>query len=578
MKKIIFITLAIITLTISTTGILVTKLKNDLNQGNIGITIVDKEDDLEFDNKTENFVKEETLDLYGTYNQNDLLIIDKEIEHELFDEPIKLKQISGLKDKSIENKINKDIENKYLKLINDFHNQYDLKNPNTYMNENANFSNVISLMAYVSGQNSSGEYINQRIGFNYNLINGEEIEFKDLFTKDADIQTIVRSALYKQVEKSQDAYWDEELGKWMQTRWEYNYEIEDCEEITEEYIPYLTENEISKIVQQFVNGEESEFSFTPYDIQIYEPEYCNIKFEDFADMVTIYDKYLTKESLYERDDIGFENILTCSREPLNPETCMYKKTCYESENFFYDITVKKNIYAQPDIEENVLKPNLDKCINIANQKVEEYRELAKNNPDKMYILLLNPTMSLGKGDFIGSPNYSDYEYHNLMSIGYFEKVISGDMTEKENLLYKLMGTYRYQNLGMYMGIYYGVNNVEHSPYHFDSLEENVEFVVFDMLTGNEVTDIKEIFKPEVDYKSIIDNAFKNMYSFKYYYDGEKNIERTDAEIEEIFSRIEYKFDATEIFAFVDGMYEGYRSIQLSDNEIWPYLNLKKFVQ
>lgn len=572
MKKIIFITLAMITLIIGTTGVLVTKLKNDLNQGNIGITIVD--------NKTENIpkeeiVKEKTLDLYGTYNQNDLLIIDKEIKHELFDEPIKLKQISGLKDKSIENKINKDIENKYLKLINDFHNQYDLKNPNTYMNENANFSNVISFMAYVSGQNSNGEYINQRIGFNYNLINGEEIEFKDLFTKDADIQTIVRSALYKQVEKSQDAYWDEELGKWMQTRWEYNYEIEDCEEITEEYIPYLTENEISKIVQQFVNGEESEFSFTPYDIQIYEPEYCNIKFEEFADMVTIYNKYLTKESLYERDDIGFENILTCSREPLNPETCMYKKTCYESENFFYDITVKKNIYAQPDIEENVLKPNLDKCINIANQKVEEYRELAKNNPDKMYILLLNPTMSLGKGNFIGSPNYSDYEYHNLMSIGYFEKVISGDMTEKENLLYKLMGTYRYQNLGMYMGIYYGVNNVEHSPYHFDSLEENVEFVVFDMLTGNEVTDIKEIFKPEVDYKSIIDNAFKNMYSFKYYYDGEKNIERTDAEIEEIFSRIEYKFDATEIFAFVDGTYEGYRSIQLSDNEIWPYLNLQK---
>lgn len=578
MKKIIFITLAIITLIISTTVVLVTKLKSDLEDGKIGITVVDKEYDLGSGNKTENLVKEKTLDLYGTYNQNDLLIIDKEIEHELFDEPIKLKQISGLKDKNVENKINKDIENKYLKLINDFNKDYELNNKNTYMNENANFSNVISFMAYVSGQNSSGEYINQRIGFNYNLINGEEIEFKDLFTKDADVQTIVRSALYKQVEKSQEAYWDEELGKWMQTRWEYNYEIEECEEITEEYIPYLTENEISKIVQQFVNGEDSEFSFTAYDIQIYEPEYCNIKFEDFADMVTIYDKYLTKESLYERDDIGFENILTCSREPLNSETCMYKKTCYESENFFYDITVKKNIYAQPDIEENVLKPNLDKCINIANQKVEEYRELAKNNPDKMYILLLNPTMSLGKGNFIGSPNYSDYEYHNLMSIGYFEKVISGDMTEKENLLYKLMGTYRYQNLGMYMGIYYGVNNVEHSPYHFDSLEENVEFVVFDMLTGNEVTDIKEIFKPEVDYKSIIDNAFKNMYSFKYYYDGEKNIERTDAEIEEIFSRIEYKFDATEIFAFVDGMYEGYRSIQLSDNEIWPYLNLKKFVQ
>ncbi len=575
MKKIIFITLAIITIIIGTTGVLVTRLKSDLKQGNIGITVVDKEDNLESDNKTENISKEKTLDLYGTYNQNDLLIIDKEIENELFEEPIKLKQISGLKDKDVENKINTDIEQKVLEIVEQFYSENDLYDRYIYINENANFANVLSLSGHVSGIDKESKHISKSFGFNYNLIDGEEIEFKDLFVKDADIQTMIRSALYKIVEKNQDAFYDEELGKWMQTRWEYDEETYECYEVTEDYVPYFTDNEIRKIVQKFVNDTEVEFCFTTAQVQVYEPQNCTIKFEDFADMVTIYDKYLTEESLYEDTSIGLENILNCSREVLDIDNCLYKKTSFESDNFIYDITIKENIYEDKTEVAEIINQKINDCINIANKQVEEYRKLAENNPDKMYILLLAPTLSVGRGDFTGNFSYSNEEFHNLLSIGYFEKVISGDIAQKDEFLYKLLGTYRYPNLGMYMDIYHGVNMVMYEDYYFDSVEENVEFRVFDVLTGNEITELKDIFKEDVDYKKVIEDALKEQFAFREYYDGEKYVERTEDEFEELFSRITYEFDANSIYPLTDGKYNEYQSVSLSSREIWPYLNLKK---
>ena len=115
MKKIVFITLTIIVLIVGTTGILVNRLKTDLEKDNVGVTIVDKNVFVDSGNTDEiidkpEILKEKTLDLYGTYDQNDLLIVDKKFEHELLTSTINIKQISGLKDKNIEDKINVDIE------------------------------------------------------------------------------------------------------------------------------------------------------------------------------------------------------------------------------------------------------------------------------------------------------------------------------------------------------------------------------------------------------------------------------------------------------------------------------------
>ena len=50
------------------------------------------------------------------------------------------------------------------------------------------------------------------------------------------------------------------------------------------------------------------------------------------------------------------------------------------------------------------------------------------------------------------------------------------------------------------------------------------------------------------------------------------------ELEELFSRVEYIFDANSIYALIDGKYEPYKTVELSSKEIWPSLKLQKIVE
>ena len=440
------------------------------------------------------------------------------------------------------------------------------------MQENANFSNVISFDLNISYRNNNdGNYSRNIIGFNYNLIDGEVLKFKDLFTKNADIQTIIRDSLYKRMAKS-DAYWDDEKQKWMVNEWRYDEVLEDCIEEKVEYVPALTDYEINKIIKKFVNGSEVEFYFTESFIQITKPENCNIKFEDFADMVVIYDKYLTTESLYERDDIGLENILTCTREPITKELYLYKKTSFETDNFFYDISIKKSYYDDKSETEKIFSSKLNEIIQNANLKVEEYKKIAKENPDKIYFVFMKPTISIGYGYFDEKETWD-----NLGSINYYEKIISGDISKKDELLYKVLGTYRYQNIGMYMDVYSGLNLIEYDGYHIEEpIEENVEFYTFDIITDEKINDISQIFKEGLDYKEIIENALRDDYQFKYYFDDDYNrIEIPEEELEKIFDNAEYKLSATTIYVIIDGKFDSYKGVSLMDEQIWPYLNLKE---
>lgn len=559
MKKIIIVTIIIISLIIGTTAVLI-KIKNDkLSTTNIN------------NNYPEEIVKEKTLDLYGTFNQNDILIMDKTINHDMLEEGVTIKQISGLKNKEVENKINKDIEEKTLKSINEFFIDDNTSYRSAYMQESANFSNVISFSLHLSYSKSNVEYINNRIGFNYNLIDGEEIKFKDLFTKNADIQTIIRDSLYKRMAKS-DAYWDDEKQKWMVNEWRYDESTGDCFEETVEYVPALTDNDINKIINLFTSGTEVEFYFTPTLVHITKPEECIAKFEDFADMVVIYDKYLTNESLYERDDIGLKNILTCSREPITNDLYLYKKTSFETENLFYDISIKKSYYDKKSETAKIFSAKLNEIIQNVNLKVEEYKKIAKDNPDKIYFLFLKPTVSIGAGDFEEKETWD-----NLASIDYYEKIISGDISKKDELLYKVLGTYRYQNIGMYMDVYSGLNLIEYDGYHIEEpIEENVEFYTFDIITDEKINDISQIFKEGLDYKEIIENALRDDYQFKYYFDDDYNrIEIPEEELDKIFENAEYKLSATTIYVIIDGKFDSYKSVSLMDEQIWPYLNLKE---
>jgi hypothetical protein len=147
MKKIIIVTIVIIGLIIGATGSLIKIENNKLNKDNIQSDLEGK-DELVENTQT----KEKTLDLYGTYNQNDLFITDKNISHDLFDKPIQIKEIGGLKNKEIENKINESMEKKILLEIENFLKEYELPYNDVYVYNYSNFSNVISFYCTISGR------------------------------------------------------------------------------------------------------------------------------------------------------------------------------------------------------------------------------------------------------------------------------------------------------------------------------------------------------------------------------------------------------------------------------------------
>ena len=170
MKKLIIFVIVFAMVAIGiTAGLIITK--NDVNN-----------DEMETENKQEiaetaeliNEPKEKTINLYGTYEQNNLKTEEIEYYVESEDKNIKILQIKGLKNKSVENKINNSLKEKAIEAIN--------SNIELY----ANFSNVIS-SAYG----------------NYRLTDGEKIELEDLFTKDTDLRSIVRMALYRDLLQKQ---------------------------------------------------------------------------------------------------------------------------------------------------------------------------------------------------------------------------------------------------------------------------------------------------------------------------------------------------------------------------------------
>ncbi len=85
-----------------------------INHLNNDSTVIEK---LEGDEKQK--IKEKTLDLNGRYDENDIEFKKIKVQYDNVSGEIDVPQIYGLKDKSVENKINDDIKNSIENKIND---------------------------------------------------------------------------------------------------------------------------------------------------------------------------------------------------------------------------------------------------------------------------------------------------------------------------------------------------------------------------------------------------------------------------------------------------------------------------
>ena len=64
--------------------------------------------------------------------------------------------------------------------------------------------------------------------------------------------------------------------------------------------------------------QDKSFYFSPSYVGFYvDGDACHLYFQDIADKVVIYDKFLTNESIFERDDIGPTGVVVCSAEQLS---------------------------------------------------------------------------------------------------------------------------------------------------------------------------------------------------------------------------------------------------------------------
>lgn len=335
------------------------------------ILVMYKRIDIKDDNSEEIAKTEETknnestnekgIDLKGKYNQNDLKIVEKRVTKERVE--ITYFQIDGLKDQKIQDKINKKIE---IEALNGYKENIDLDkvvNASISLYETANFSNILSFSSYSWGKinDDSDDLINVQKGFTYDLNTGNLIKLEDLFTTNAPITEILRkSAYYGFVSNRAEMNLSGDL------------QVNDYGNI---------EEDVADFIEQYKNGKITDFYCTPSAIMIvYDEIYIPVSFEDWADYINIYNKYLASESLYKSNNIGYKNLYTLTDRTLND---FYYYTNYQNEkNYFIEISVLWDEDNSSDFEKQLVSNK----IKDIEREVSDLKVKANQDTNNFYIL------------------------------------------------------------------------------------------------------------------------------------------------------------------------------------------------
>lgn len=335
------------------------------------ILVMYKRIDIKYDNSEETSKTEETkanestnekgIDLKGKYNQNDLKIVEKRVTKERVE--ITYFQIDGLKDQKIQDKINKEIE---IEALNGYKENIDLDkvvNASISLYETANFSNILSFSSFSWGKinDDSDDLINVQKGFTYDLNTGNLIKLEDLFTTNAPITEILRkSAYYGFVSNRAEMNLSGDL------------QVNNYGNI---------EEDVADFIEQYKNGKITDFYCTPSAIMIiYDEIYIPVSFEELADYINIYNKYLSSESLYKSNNIGYKNLYTLTDRTLND---FYYYTNYQNEkNYFIEISVLWDEDNSSDFEKQLVSNK----IKDIEREVSDLKVKANQDTNNFYIL------------------------------------------------------------------------------------------------------------------------------------------------------------------------------------------------
>ena len=477
MKKIIFGLIAFGIVCFAATGVLIYKHNEE---------ILAKDNNQENKSNGNKEEQEKTLDLNGTYNENDIIISENA---EIFNSvEIQIPQISGLKNKDIETKVNNSIREKIYSSLKEYS---DIEYMSFYTN--ANFSNVLSIICTCGLKDDWKE-----IYLNYELINGGELKLDDLLSKNTDIYTVVRKAFYRAAagsavrnEDIEEPKYDPTTNTWYIYRYEWNTSTESSEKKKVEFV--IDEDEIAQNIANFINSSRKDFFFSSQGVYLKTYNYF-VNFTDIADNIVIYDKYLTEESLYEKDDIGLKNLFTCAR------SCSYvvKYQDYKmlGDNLFYDVAIKEsdtviwNRINAAGVNEKMCELLKKKSY----KKLEEYKELASKNPDKFYVAIIRPLVSI-----LDFENNAENTY--FINIQLDIKLVENQESKEVNMK-QIKEQYRYPNVSFYGSAgdyYYDYNNPA------KIVSEPVEW--YDLKTLEKI-DIEKYYDENEEYREFLNNVIK----------------------------------------------------------------------
>lgn len=477
MKKIIFGLIAFGIVCFVATGVLIYKHNEE---------ILAKDNNQENKSNGNKEEQEKTLDLNGTYNENDIIISENA---EIFNSvEIQIPQISGLKNKDIETKVNNSIREKIYSSLKEYS---DIEYMSFYTN--ANFSNVLSIICTCGLKDDWKE-----IYLNYELINGEELKLDDLLSKNTDIYTVVRKAFYRAAagsavrnEDIEEPKYDPTTNTWYIYRYEWNTSTESSEKKKVEFV--IDEDEVAQNIANFINSSRKDFFFSSQGIYLKTYNYF-VNFTDIADNIVIYDKYLTEESLYEKDDIGLKNLFTCARSCSN--VVKYQDYKMLGDNLFYDVAIKEsdtviwNRINAAGVNEKMCELLKKKSY----KKLEEYKELASKNPDKFYVVIIRPLVSIL--DFENNAE-NTYFINTQLDIKLAENQESKEVNMKQ-----IKEQYRYPNVSFYDSAgdyYYDYNNPA------KIVSEAVEW--YDLKTLEKI-DIEKYYDENEEYREFLNNVIK----------------------------------------------------------------------
>lgn len=430
------------------------------------------------------------------YNQNDLEIIETQMQEDGL-EYVSIR-ISGLKNKEIENKINEDIAREEASLkenvLSNEMGEYDSRYLNEYVN--ANFSNVLSLALYGSkyGSNSRNQ-LNESRYLNYDLTTGNRLKLEDLFVPGADIDLYAQNSIYKEL--LHDTF--SEKGVFFDPQY---WESGECTYVVDE----IDELKFIKEFNKYKTAPK-DFCFSYNQISIvYGEDYDNyvyIRFKDCMDDLAIFDKFVTEEGIFERDDIGVKNLYVCSNATTG-------KGYY---TFIDDVTSNFRIDARvyPVVNERILESQkyietLEKLKQDIAGRKNDIKEIAKKNKDKYYYLTINVTIN----DFIPK-YYCTYSEQDITYDEFYvyteEDLYEVDKTDFSDWFENKLISANYYEMGAgYLNMLLSDDEKKKCK-----IERKYDSVAYNINSEKVYRNLEDLFKEDSDYLSVIDKVLQREY-------------------------------------------------------------------